>query len=157
MAGFFGLEWTNNATIEVIIESTGYNNSLAGYDNCPNANNYRSAGGNNATNQWVAIYLQNATARFQSMVSPEFNWTITDTYAVQTMCPYETVSTDLLDLPDHHSLTSWRWRMVTVHSVIYLLIKNGSISNIQSTFTFPGETLSPLLLAAPLELGTSKK
>ncbi|QSZ30109.1 hypothetical protein DSL72_004629 [Monilinia vaccinii-corymbosi] len=92
MAGFFGLEWTNNATIEVIIESAGFNNSLAGYDNCPNANNYRSAGGSNATNQWVATYLQNATARFQSMVSPEFNWTIIDTYAAQTMCPYETVA-----------------------------------------------------------------
>lgn len=92
MAGFFGLEWTNNVTIEVIIESNGYNNSLAGYDNCPNSNNYRSAGGNNATNQWVATYLQNATARFQSMVSPEFNWTDVDTYAAQTMCPYETVS-----------------------------------------------------------------
>ncbi|TGO34945.1 hypothetical protein BHYA_0176g00280 [Botrytis hyacinthi] len=92
MAGFFGLEWTNNVTIEVIIESAGYNNSLAGYDNCPNANNYRSAGGNNATNQWVATYLQNATARFQSMVSPEFNWTVVDTYAAQTMCPYETVA-----------------------------------------------------------------
>ncbi|KAA8576720.1 hypothetical protein EYC84_006793 [Monilinia fructicola] len=89
---FFGLEWTNNATIEVIIESAGYNNSLAGYDNCPNANNYRSAGGSNATNQWVATYLQDATARFQSMVSPEFNWTVVDTYAAQTMCPYETVA-----------------------------------------------------------------
>ncbi|KAB8302460.1 hypothetical protein EYC80_005868 [Monilinia laxa] len=62
------------------------------YDNCPNANNYRSAGGSNATNQWVATYLQDATARFQSMVSPEFNWTVVDTYAAQTMCPYETVA-----------------------------------------------------------------
>jgi hypothetical protein len=30
MAGFFGLEWTQNATIEVIIEAEGFNNSLAG-------------------------------------------------------------------------------------------------------------------------------
>ncbi|CAD6441603.1 8926fcdd-b63d-483b-9cd4-31b3012d394b [Sclerotinia trifoliorum] len=92
MAGFFGLEWTNNATIEVIIESQGYNNSLAGYDNCPNSNNYRSAGGSNASDQWVAVYLKDATTRFQSMVSPEFNWTVTDTYAAQTLCPYETVA-----------------------------------------------------------------
>ncbi|RAL63244.1 hypothetical protein DID88_004322 [Monilinia fructigena] len=39
-----------------------------------------------------ATYLQDATARFQSMVSPEFNWTVVDTYAAQTMCPYETVA-----------------------------------------------------------------
>jgi hypothetical protein len=32
------LEWTNNATIEVIIEANGFNNSLAGYDNCNNSN-----------------------------------------------------------------------------------------------------------------------
>ncbi|EDO02314.1 hypothetical protein SS1G_04790 [Sclerotinia sclerotiorum 1980 UF-70] len=98
MAGFFGLEWTNNATIEVIIESQGYNNSLAGYDNCPNSNNYRSAGGSNASDQWVAVYLQDATTRFQSMVSPEFNWTVTDTYAAQTLCPYETPFGARLDI-----------------------------------------------------------
>ncbi|PQE25245.1 histidine acid phosphatase protein [Rutstroemia sp. NJR-2017a WRK4] len=85
MAGFFGLEWTNNVTIEVIIEQNGYNNSLAGYDNCPNSNNYRSAGGNNASLEWVSIYLQDATERFQALISPEFNWTVTDTYAAQTI------------------------------------------------------------------------
>ena len=91
MAGFFGLEWTKNATIEVIIEQDGFNNSLAGYDNCANSNNHRNAGGNTATVQWVATYLQNATARFQSQLHG-INWTIADTYAAQTMCPYETVS-----------------------------------------------------------------
>jgi hypothetical protein len=91
MSGFFGLEWTNNATIEMIIEQSGFNNSLAGYDNCANSNNYRSAGGTNATIQWVSTYLQNATARFQRLI-PGFDWTIADTYAAQTLCPYETVS-----------------------------------------------------------------
>jgi len=91
LSGFFGLEWTQNATIEVIIEAQGFNNSLAGYDNCKNANTYRNMGGINATNEWVGIYLQNATKRFQSMVE-NFEWTIEDTYAAQTMCPYETVA-----------------------------------------------------------------
>ena len=36
MAGFFGLSWTNNASLVVIIEGDNYNNSLAGYDNCNN-------------------------------------------------------------------------------------------------------------------------
>ncbi|KAK2628245.1 hypothetical protein QTJ16_002891 [Diplocarpon rosae] len=68
MAGFFGLEWRNNATIEVIIEAPGFNNSLAGYLNCKNANSFRNAGGPNATAEWVGIYLQNATERLKPLI-----------------------------------------------------------------------------------------
>ncbi|KAI9747290.1 MAG: hypothetical protein M1835_002153 [Candelina submexicana] len=89
--GFFGLEWTNNATLEVIIEQSNFNISLAGYDNCNNSNSRVSAGGNNASLAWEAIYLANATRRFQSMITG-YNWTLTDTYAAQTLCPYETVA-----------------------------------------------------------------
>lgn len=32
LAGFFGLRWSENATLERIIEGEGFNNSLAGYD-----------------------------------------------------------------------------------------------------------------------------
>jgi hypothetical protein len=74
----------------VIIEESGFNNSLAGYDNCQNANNNRSAGGINALTEWANIYLQNATGRFQPMIEG-FDWTINDTFAAQVMCPYETV------------------------------------------------------------------
>lgn len=89
--GFFGLEWTNNATLEVIIETTGFNNSLAGYDNCNNSNLAVNEGGSNASAAWASTYLKNATARFQAM-APDFDWTITDVYAAQTLCPYETVA-----------------------------------------------------------------
>lgn len=115
MAGFFGLEWPNNATIEVIIEEKGFNNSLAGSKGCPNAANDNS--GLNATYEWANIYLQKgktwpsvvnssseflvvltkptANARLSSMVQG-MDWTIYDTYAAQSMCPYETVSGALL-------------------------------------------------------------
>ncbi|KAK4202449.1 putative 3-phytase A precursor [Triangularia verruculosa] len=89
MAGFFGLEWTNNATIEVIIEDAGYNNSLAGYLNCPNRDKVH--GGSDAQQTWVRTYLQNATERMKDLVEG-YDWTVDDTYAAQTMCPYETVS-----------------------------------------------------------------
>lgn len=59
VAGFFGLEWPRNATIEVIIEEKGFNNSLAGYKNCPNGE--FDHGGRNATAEWVQIYLQKGT------------------------------------------------------------------------------------------------
>jgi hypothetical protein len=98
LAGFFGLEWTNNATIEVIIEDLGFNNSLAGYMNCPNSNLPVSAGGYNASALWVSTYLQNATERFQGMIEG-YDWTILDTYAAQNLCPYETVRLFTSSLP----------------------------------------------------------
>ena len=52
---------TNNATIEVIIEARGFNNSLAGAQNCPNAPKNRQ--GDQALQIWVSNYLQNGTLK----------------------------------------------------------------------------------------------
>ncbi|KFA70504.1 hypothetical protein S40285_00632 [Stachybotrys chlorohalonatus IBT 40285] len=89
VAGFFGLEWTNNATIEVIIESNGFNNSLGGSLACPNS--YPMSTGNEARSIWLQTYLKDATSRFNRMTEG-FEWTVDDVYAAQTMCPYETVA-----------------------------------------------------------------
>lgn len=93
LAGFFGLTWTQNATLVLAIENTTgvWNNTLAGYDNCKNSNLPVNAGGTNATNQWAAIYLANATARL-SPYAPGFNLTVTDVYNMQSLCAYETVA-----------------------------------------------------------------
>jgi hypothetical protein len=48
---------TRNATIEVIIEQDGFNNSLAGYLNCPNEK--KETGGWTSRDIWVQNYLQN--------------------------------------------------------------------------------------------------
>ncbi|GAM43864.1 hypothetical protein TCE0_060r19023 [Talaromyces pinophilus] len=87
--GFFGPNWTDNATLQVIIESTGFNNSLAGNDMCPNAKN---TSGSDAVDEWTALYLQKATNRFRNEISGSLNWTVDDTYNAQSMCPYETVA-----------------------------------------------------------------
>lgn len=79
MAGFFGLEWTSNATLELIIEGDSYNNSLAGYDNCNNSNLAVNQGGDNASVIWQNNYLKNATARFQEL-SPKYKWSTADVY-----------------------------------------------------------------------------
>ena len=47
---------TKNATIEVIIEDGGFNNSLAGSLNCPNA--WVKSTGAEAQKTWVDIYLK---------------------------------------------------------------------------------------------------
>lgn len=91
MAGFFGVEWTNNVTLELIIEGDGFNNSLAGYDQCNNSNLAVNQGGSNASTHWQNIYLQNATERLQNL-SPSFKLNISDVYNMQTLCPYETVA-----------------------------------------------------------------
>ncbi|KAI1000117.1 hypothetical protein K3495_g8081 [Podosphaera aphanis] len=91
MAGFFGLEWTQNVTIEVIIEERGFNNSLAGYHRCDNSRKPQNSGGKNASNEWIQTYLHEANQRFQSMLHG-IDWDVMDTYAAQTLCPYETVA-----------------------------------------------------------------
>ena len=91
MAGFFGLDWTNNVTLEIIIEQDGLNNSLSGASHCNNSNSHRAEGGNNASLIWENMYLADATQRFRSM-SGDYNWTVADSYNAQTLCPYETVA-----------------------------------------------------------------
>ncbi|PHH64555.1 hypothetical protein CDD81_4334 [Ophiocordyceps australis] len=105
LAGFFGLEWTNNATIEVIIEQPGFNNSLAGSLMCPNA--YAKSTAGKVQRTWVHTYLQNATRRFQSMTEG-FNWTADDVYAAQTMCPYETVAYGYSKFCDLFTYQEWK-------------------------------------------------
>ncbi|EAT81332.2 hypothetical protein SNOG_11624 [Parastagonospora nodorum SN15] len=66
LAGFFGLSWTQNATLELAIEWPGFNNTLAGYKQCNHTG-------------WL-------TAR-----EGDLDWTLSDTYNAQALCAYETV------------------------------------------------------------------
>ena len=93
LAGFFGLTWTENATLVLAIEDrTGtFNNTLAGHYDCPNANSYVNEGGTNATTEWYNIYLAHATGRLHPL-APGFNWTTSDSYNAQSLCAYETVA-----------------------------------------------------------------
>lgn len=93
MAGFFGLEWTHNATLEPIIEQNGFNNSLAGYYQCNNSNTYVSTGGNNASLIWEDIYLKNATARLKNLAGG-YNWTVDDTYNVSIVVSSSSAEAD---------------------------------------------------------------
>ncbi|KAL8965563.1 MAG: hypothetical protein Q9183_003784 [Haloplaca sp. 2 TL-2023] len=79
MAGFFGLEWTNNVTLELIIEEEGFNNSLAGYMRCGNSNKEVNRGGTNASIAWANVYLQDATKRLQAS-APDYQLNVTDVY-----------------------------------------------------------------------------
>jgi Histidine phosphatase superfamily (branch 2) len=106
MAGFFGLEWTNNATLEPIVEGPGFNNSLAGYFQCSNANQSLSMGGTNASIIWEQKYLIDSTDRFSALVEG-YNWTTADTYNMQTLCPYETIALGYSSFCQLFSFPEW--------------------------------------------------
>lgn len=91
MAGFFGLDWTNNVTLEVNIEELGFNTSLSAFLICDNSRLPVNGGGQNASHHWQAIYLADATTRIRKLITG-YDWTVKDTYAAQTLCPYETVA-----------------------------------------------------------------
>lgn len=155
MAGFFGLEWSNNATLELIIEENGFNNSLAGYKNCPNSMSWRNTGGQNATLEWTGIYLKDATKRLQALVK-DFDWTISDTYAAQTMCPYETVR-----VPTSHEIVSLimrcRLHMATQNSAPCSPTPNGNHSSTHRISTSLALRHFNRPLAELLGLATFKK
>ncbi|KAF2662465.1 phosphoglycerate mutase-like protein [Lophiostoma macrostomum CBS 122681] len=91
LAGFFGLGWQQNATLERIIESDDYNNTMAGYKMC-NHSNWEGAA--EAQRNWTKLYLQDAHHRIASNISGVLGstWTLEDTYNAQALCAYETVA-----------------------------------------------------------------
>lgn len=105
--GFFDYTWTQNATLEPIIEQNNFNNSLAGYFQCPNSNNYLSTGGNNASIIWEGIYLTDAVKRFNSLVSG-YNFSTADIYSMQTLCPYEEVAFGYSEFCTLFTFSEWQ-------------------------------------------------
>ncbi|KAF2006772.1 phosphoglycerate mutase-like protein [Amniculicola lignicola CBS 123094] len=89
MAGFFGLGWVQNATLELIIEWTRFNNTMAGYKGC-NRSSWDI--GVQASTKWKNVYLQDAHTRFKSNITGDLDWTLEDTYNAQGLCAYETVA-----------------------------------------------------------------
>jgi len=108
LAGFFGLQWTQNATLELVLEQNGFNNSMAGYYDCPNANNATLEYGNFALTQWASIYLANATTRINKMITGGLNFTVTDVYNMQSLCAYETVALGYSAFCDLFTYDEWQ-------------------------------------------------
>ncbi|KAF2670479.1 histidine phosphatase [Microthyrium microscopicum] len=100
--GFFGPSFLavsnpslSNATtafdVVVIPEGGVENNTLASYDSCIDSDNEPTLDlGDQIANQYLQSYLQNATDRFQKYAPSGFNLTVNDTYAMQSICAYET-------------------------------------------------------------------
>lgn len=107
LAGFFGLQWPNNASLELIIEQNLFNNSLAGYFQCNNSNTNQSQQGTVAQKKWAGVYLADATKRLQSMIEPSDTINVTDVFNFQSLCAYETVALGYSDFCGLFTYEEW--------------------------------------------------
>ncbi|KAF9523617.1 histidine phosphatase superfamily [Crepidotus variabilis] len=93
-AGFFGVQSYQSDYHQLItIENNGFNNTLAAWANCPNANNAVYAYGSTQATKWSNVYLKNALNRIGALFnSKEYTLRIADLVAMQQLCAYETVA-----------------------------------------------------------------
>lgn len=107
--GFFGVpEYLTSYHEEIIIEATGYNNTLSPYETCTNANNDVGGNiGNYASGNWTQIYLKETTKRLQKYLKG-YKLTPNDVYAMQEMCSYETVALGYSEFCGLFTEEEWR-------------------------------------------------
>ncbi|THH09693.1 hypothetical protein EW145_g1832 [Phellinidium pouzarii] len=90
--GFFGLPIEGKYLQSVTIEADGFNNTLAPYKTCPNAQDHSKADrGVWYVKEWASIYLKKAHDRLQPQLKG-YDLSIEDIYVLQQMCAYETVA-----------------------------------------------------------------
>jgi len=90
--GFFGYPLKGQYEQSITIEHEGYNNTLAPYKTCPNGNYGKEARrGGWYVRQWVEKYLKGARDRLNAQLDG-IELDLEDVYAMQTLCPYETVA-----------------------------------------------------------------
>ncbi|KAI0686814.1 phosphoglycerate mutase-like protein [Cytidiella melzeri] len=91
-AGFFGVQnYQNSFNLEIEIEEYPFNNTLAPWQNClPNGDTYYVLG-NQAIDAWVDVYLKDTVKRLQPSLKG-VNLTASIVYAMQNLCPFETVA-----------------------------------------------------------------
>ena len=106
LAGFFGLDWTENANLLPIIEGLGYNNSLIGLYSCNRGLETEATASATAIGTWMSTYLAERTKVFQKLAG-NYKWTVADTYSAQNLCPYETISYGYSEFCDLFTYQEW--------------------------------------------------
>lgn len=130
--GFFGTSFQvipdstlANATsafdLVVITEGGTENNTLASYDSC--TNEYATADvlytGDYQLETYIPKYLSAATTRLQQYVPSGFDWTVNDTYAMQSICAYETAYIGDSNFCGHFTEDEWAGFEVTLDTEYY--------------------------------------
>jgi len=90
--GFFGYPFKGQYQQSITIEAQGFNNTLAPYKICPNADDKSKAErGTGYVAKWASVYLKKAVARLQPQLTG-YDLSIEDVYGFQQLCAYETVA-----------------------------------------------------------------
>ncbi|KAI0936637.1 hypothetical protein AcW1_000823 [Taiwanofungus camphoratus] len=106
-AGFFGVpQYTTSYYESIIIESSGYNNTLAPWNACPNANNAIGNLGGVASGNWSQVYLKNTVPRLQQYLKG-VTLDVSQVYAMQQLCAYETVALGYSDFCNLFTEEEW--------------------------------------------------
>lgn len=92
-AGFFDVgTYQTDYHQEIIIEENNFNNTLAPYDVCPNANSADIGNfGGTQSSKWANVYLKDARKRLQPMIQG-LNLTISLLADMQELCAYEVIT-----------------------------------------------------------------
>lgn len=121
--GFFGpsfyttpmpdlANFVNGSLFDVVIIPEGgtENNTLASYDSCfaDDYPNIGSIGDYDMFLQYVPLYIANATARMNSYAPSGFQFNDNDTYAMQSICAYETAYIGMSDFCGLFTLEEWQ-------------------------------------------------
>ncbi|KII93818.1 hypothetical protein PLICRDRAFT_36062 [Plicaturopsis crispa FD-325 SS-3] len=107
-AGFFDVQtFTTDYHQLISIEEDGFNNTLAPWNTCYNANTNVSEIGSVAANKWIEIYLAPAVKRLSAHIKGiELN--TTTVFAMQELCPYETVALGYSAFCDLFTEEEWK-------------------------------------------------
>lgn len=89
--GFFGYPAEEQYNLNVIIESPGFNNTLAPYLTCDNDGGLLRANVSQKLSEWDRVFLKNAVERLNGDIQG-YNITIQDAVAFMETCAYETVA-----------------------------------------------------------------
>ncbi|EMC99773.1 hypothetical protein BAUCODRAFT_145151 [Baudoinia panamericana UAMH 10762] len=120
--GFFGpsfyptpmpnlTNFANGSLFDVVIIPEGgtENNTLASYDSCFE-DDLQSAdlGDQDLIHQYVPLYIGAATQRMQQYAPAGFTFTVNDTYAMQSICAYETAYIGMSDFCGLFTEAEWQ-------------------------------------------------
>ncbi|RAH67258.1 histidine phosphatase family protein [Aspergillus aculeatinus CBS 121060] len=108
LAGFFGLNWRDHANILATIDP-----ATTGQSACTKASETMMESIQVPVGTWMATYLQERTAELRRLTG-SYNWTVTDTYHAQALCPYETISlgySDFCQLFTYEDWENWAYLM----------------------------------------------
>lgn len=108
-AGFFGIpDYQTSYYQEILIENNNFNSTLSPQAVCPNnVNDVAGNLGGWATGNWTQVYLNATVPRLQQYVTG-LNLTISDVFAMQQLCAYETVSLGYSKFCELFTEEEWR-------------------------------------------------